>query len=289
MPNSVYKSPQEACHAIGVDFDGTLPDYGQNRRLNVSGDPRGAGDANIYAFPDGNGGCVTNFKTGQRVCWYSSGKSTVRMQKRHGQTNSHSLLQLWHAATVVKSHPYYEMKCIHPNKRIRQTTCEQIHSVFNWAPWDLQDPLLCVPLSDGPSLVSMQFIDVGGQKRFLKGHKTRGAYWFTSKRHPDKALGIAEGIATAISVAEVNKFPVVAAMSSGNLLAVAEKMRSRYPNQEIYILSDVGNGEKDAQLAAWTIGAMIAKPTFTPKMLQFFQGKEPTDFNDFYRCIGELK
>ena len=84
MKNSVYKSPQEACCAVGVHFNGTLPDYGQNRRLNVCGDPRGVGDANIYAFPDGNGGCVTNFKAGQRACWYNPGNSTLRVQK---QTN----------------------------------------------------------------------------------------------------------------------------------------------------------------------------------------------------------
>lgn len=53
MTMKFFRSPEEVCRAVGVDFDGTLPDRGQNRRLNVSGDPRGIGDANIYVFPDG--------------------------------------------------------------------------------------------------------------------------------------------------------------------------------------------------------------------------------------------
>ena len=33
-----FGTPEEACLAVGVDFDGVVPEGGTNRRLNVSGD-----------------------------------------------------------------------------------------------------------------------------------------------------------------------------------------------------------------------------------------------------------
>ena len=292
MTMEFFRSPEEVCRAIGVDFDGTLPDRGQNRRLNVSGDPRGVGDANIYAFSDVNGGCVTNFKSGQKAYWFTTGSPTVRKpmrQNKSGANHDPLLLTLWHEAEPVLSHPYLKRKCVKPNSRVRQVNCKQVERFFEWAPWGLCDPLLCIPLSDGAGLVSMQFIDVRGQKRFLKGHATTGAYWSTSKWRANKPLGIAEGVATAISVATVNGFPVVAAMSSGNLLAVAKKIRDRLPDKQIYLLSDAGKGESEAQTAAYTIGASIAVPPFTPEMTQSFPEGKPTDFNDYYRILGILK
>lgn len=292
MTMKFFRSPEEVCRAVGVDFDGTLPDRGQNRRLNVSGDPRGIGDANIYVFPDGNGGCVTNFKSGQKAYWFATGSPTVRKPMRQNKSGAnHDLLlrRLWLEAEPVLSHPYFERKCVKPNRRVRQVTCKQVERVFDWAPWKLCDPLLCIPLTDGTGLVSMQFIDVRGQKHFLRGHTTTGAYWSTGKWRANRPLGIAEGVATAISVATVNDFPVVAAMSSGNLLAVAKKIRDRLPDKQIYLLSDAGKGESEAQTAAYTIGASIAVPPFTPEMIQSFPEGKPTDFNDYYRILGILK
>ena len=292
MTMKFFRSPEEVCRAVSVDFDGMLPDHGQNRRLNVSGDPRGVGDANIYVFPDGSGGCVTNFKSDQKAYWYTTGGPPVRTPIRRNKSDANHaplLRKLWREAEPVVSHPYLEKKCVKPNKWIRQVACKQVQRVFDWAPWGLCDPLLCIPLSDGAGLVSMQFIDIRGQKRFLKGYSTTGAYWSTSKRCSNGPLGIAEGVATAISVATVNDFTVVAAMSSGNLLAVAKKMRDRFPDKQIYLLSDAGKGESEAQNAAYAIGASIAVPPFTPKMLQSFPEGKPTDFNDFYRILGILK
>lgn len=60
---SLFITAEEACLAVGIDFDGIYPAPGKNHRLDITGDPRGKGDANIYTFPDGSGGCVTNFKT----------------------------------------------------------------------------------------------------------------------------------------------------------------------------------------------------------------------------------
>lgn len=97
----IFQIAEEVCRAVGVDFDGTLPDRGQNRRLNVSGDPRGVGDANIYVFSDGNGGCVTNFKSDQKAYWYTTGTPSVRTPMRRnksGETHAPLLRMLWNEA-----------------------------------------------------------------------------------------------------------------------------------------------------------------------------------------------
>lgn len=49
---SLFTTAEEACLAVGIDFDGIYPAPGKNHRLDITGDPRGKGDANIYTFPD---------------------------------------------------------------------------------------------------------------------------------------------------------------------------------------------------------------------------------------------
>lgn len=290
MKANHFRTPEEACLAVGVDFDGTVPECGSNHRLNVSGDPRGKLDGNIYTNKEGTGGCVTNFK-GERAYWHNSKKATIRSRTRCETpvTSDSRLRELWDKAEPVRSHPYLAKKGIKPHSRMRQTTCKQVKAVFDWAPGGLCDPLLCIPLTDGTGLVSMQFIGANGKKNFLKGHPAAGVYWATGKGQPDKPIGIAEGVATAISVATVNKFPVVAAMFSGNLAAVAKKAREKYPDHDIYILGEIGRGEREAHEAALSIGAKVAFPPFTDEMIQSFKGGKPTDFNDLYSSLAETK
>lgn len=166
-----FGTPEEACLAVGVDFDGVVPEGGTNRRLNVSGDPRGKGDGNIYTFPDGNGGCVTNFKNGEKATWGETSK--VGPRKKPQFKYDARLKELWRKAQPVKTHPYCERKCIKPTKRMRQITRNEIQQIVGWAPWELLDPLLCIPLTDGVDLVSMQFIDIQGKKVSLKDTKPK--------------------------------------------------------------------------------------------------------------------
>lgn len=84
MKTNRFRTPEEACQAVGVDFDGIVPECGSNHRLNVSGDPRGKLDGNIYTNKEGTGGCVTNFK-GERAHWHNSKKQ----QFAHGRVVKH--------------------------------------------------------------------------------------------------------------------------------------------------------------------------------------------------------
>lgn len=158
--------------------------------------------------------------------------------------------------------------------------------------------LLLVPMRGDVSRVqSIQLIDETGAKAFLCGGKKKGAYWQSEKLpefDPDTIMriGIGEGVATVLSVKQVKGFPVVAAMDCGNLKPVALEIKSRFPKAKILILSDVGNGEKEAFEAAQACGGELVIPKFTDALKADFKrltGKDkPTDFNDFYLAKGEI-
>ena len=159
-------------------------------------------------------------------------------------------------------------------------------------------PLLVVPMrGEAKDFQAIQLIDEAGGKSFLWGCKKSGAYWQTDSlpeydTNESLTIGIAEGVATALSVAYVKQIPVVSAMDCGNLTPVALQIRARFPRAKILILSDVGNGEKDALKAAQAVNGHLAIPKFTDALTADFErltGKgNPTDFNDFYLAKGEL-
>jgi putative DNA primase/helicase len=145
---------------------------------------------------------------------------------------------------------------------------------------------LVLPLRavDG-ELHSLQFIGADGTKRFLTGGRCSGCF-FTLADKPDGALVIAEGFATAASVAEATGLATVAAMNAGNLLAVSKALREKYPSREIIICADndqftEGNpGITKANEAAKAIRAKLAVPQFADTT------KQPTDFNDLHQLQG---
>lgn len=158
--------------------------------------------------------------------------------------------------------------------------------------------LLLVPMRGDVSHVqTIQLIDETGAKAFLCGGKKKGAYWQSEKLpefDPDTTMtiGIGEGVATVLSVRQVKGFPVVAAMDCGNLKSVALEIRTRFPKAKIIILSDVGNGEKEALEAAQSVNGQLAIPKFIDALRADFKrltGKDnPTDFNDYYLAKGEI-
>ena len=105
-------------------------------------------------------------------------------------------------------------------------------------------------------LHSLQFIGADGTKRFLRGGHVAGCF-FTIADKAQGPLVIAEGCATGASVHEATGFAVVCAMNAGNLKAVAEALRAKWPEREIVIAADND---------AWTDGNPgVAKATTAAK------------------------
>ena len=148
------------------------------------------------------------------------------------------------------------------------------------------------PLQDiHGSIRTVQFINEAGKKFFIKGGM-KGCFFLTKELKSAEIIGIAEGVATALSVSQVQGFPVVAAMSCCNLKNIAQIIKEHYPKAELIILADKGgNGEKMAKEAARQTSSRVAVPEFTDEEVDKFKkqtGKEPNDFNDYYLVRGEL-
>lgn len=130
---------------------------------------------------------------------------------------------------------------------------------------------LIIPLTDIDNVLwSIQTIKPNGEKRFLSGGRTKNCMcWIEGKR--TDTLYIAEGWATAASVALYTTKTAVCAFNAGNIANVATAIRSKYPNVPIVIVADHDEvGIKAAKQAASTTGADF-----------WFPPTKGHDFNDW--------
>lgn len=146
---------------------------------------------------------------------------------------------------------------------------------------------LLVPLLDASNaLVNLQRIGADGEKRFLFGGQVLGAFHLLGQITPGQRVFVCEGWATGATLFEhYDGADVVAcAMNAGNLLPVAQALRSLYRNLiELVIagdddrLSEGNPGRTAANAAALAAGAMVVFPDWpagAPLNL--------SDFNDLH-------
>ncbi len=135
---------------------------------------------------------------------------------------------------------------------------------------------LLVPLRDGTGKVhNVQRIRADGEKRFLRDGRVSGLY-ATIGSAGDHLL-ICEGWATGKTLYAATGLPVAVAFSAGNLIAVAQVLRSKYPSIRITVCADndakpdgSNPGVKAATAAAAAVSGFLAVPPI------------PGDFNDLY-------
>ncbi len=128
------------------------------------------------------------------------------------------------------------------------------------------DGALIIPAYDAHGvLTTVAFINKDGEKRFLSGSKKSGSFYWIGEP-VNNLLCIAEGYATAASIHEATRYPVAVAFDAGNLLAVANTLKLKFPDARFVICADndletPGNpGITKAKLAAHQVGARLAMP-----------------------------
>ena len=145
----------------------------------------------------------------------------------------------------------------------------------------------CPTRAENLQIKGLQFIGEDGQKRFMGSVK--GLFHLaSSERIPEyqstfntgSKIILAEGYATARSIAESTDFFVVAGMSSCNMKNVAEKMAEQFPNAEIIIAAD--NDEAGRKAAAEALKAISGKVSCAA----VYPSPEFNDFNDMYQAVG---
>lgn len=173
----------------------------------------------------------------------------------------------WANARLVDTHPYLQRKGISSHG-------------LRISDGDLLVPILNI---DG-ALTSLQSIDAVGKKRFMSGGQVAGCFYTFGV--PAGEIVICEGFATGATIFEQVGGCVVVAFSAGNVLAVADVVKKKYPHSQIVIAADndletAGNpGVTQAKVAAAAVGARIAIPRA--------HGGEnvSTDMNDVYLLQG---
>lgn len=137
------------------------------------------------------------------------------------------------------------------------------------------DGALVVPLRDAAlNLVSLEFINAEGEKRFLPGGAKAGACHVIGNNQ--KRIVIAEGYATAATIHEATGYAVAVAFDAGNLRRIAIALREIHPQALVVIAADndaksdgSNPGLKAATEAAKAAGGVIAVPPLKMDMNDF--------------------
>jgi len=232
-------------------------------------------------FPDGQGGYLHDWRTGERHYWFADDRKSLSPQERQArqqeiqriktteearQAQIHKVAstqakELYMAAAdALESHPYLVRKKVKPYG-IRQ-----------------QGNNLLIPIcSVQGDYQSIQFINESGDKRFLKGGKTKGGCHFIGLLKMDSPVYIAEGYATAVSIYEDTKCLTIVAFNASNLVPVAVELKKHLPNIQIVIAGDSDDvGRTYAIKASQLVNGTTLIPDF---------GDNPnglSDWNDYF-------
>jgi phage/plasmid primase-like uncharacterized protein len=271
---------------------------GQRHRVQTEGDGKGELAGFYVGYLDGQpAGYVKNNRTGVEVRWKAKGYHLAATQRdalkaefvakleeraaaqadRHEATADRLTRQI--AALVPVRTPLGYLR----TKRI------QAHPGV-WT--DKAEKTLYVPAFDvSGKQWTTQYIHEDGTKRFAKDSRKEGCFHAVNGMAAlDKAsvVLVAEGYATAATLAEATGHAAVAAFDCGNLVHVALAIRQKYPSKTILIAGDndaavesergINPGRAGAQEAARCIDAKAVFPIFAPG--ECTANKRLTDFND---------
>lgn len=147
---------------------------------------------------------------------------------------------------------------------------------------------LLIPMRDADgTLHSLQTIGTDGSKRFQPGGRVKGCFHLVDQPQEGEPLLICEGYATGATLHEATGYPVAVGFNAGNLLAVAQALRAKYPSAALVLAADddhrtEGNpGITKATEAARAVGGVLAVPRFPAD-----RPDDATDFNDLHALAG---
>jgi phage/plasmid primase-like uncharacterized protein len=275
-------------------------------------DPRSAREVWRSIRPDGGVTIATLFHEARARGWRDTGPPLVRagaVPQRDPEQAAREQAEIeaerqqareW-ARSILKAsrpggddHTYLVRKQVRPVETLREIDADQAAELLGYRPQCRGEPLtgrlLVVPIKQGDALASLEMIDEHGRKAALRGRGTRaGGYWATERMPEGEGEGLTlllgEGVATALSAAQATGHLGIAALSCGNLGAVARAMRGRYPRADIVLLADLirdtGEPDRHALEAARAAGGRVAVPGFG-------EGREPhqKDMNDLFIARG---
>lgn len=330
----IFASPEGAC--VCTEIEPCARRRRIDRPASIANGKRTPGAGAIYWFADNSGGMCFNWQTGRKAIFYYDyqGKRPSRAELRKMQAEMRkqreryeaetrarqyavSILaaQIWDGAdSPMAGHKYLVRKRLPQSRNgLRCIALDKAQALIDQAAIEQEDGegqtlrgqgrLLVVPLTDDKGVIcSVQLIDESGRKTFLKGGRKKGLLWrphgLSFDAGTEGAIGVAEGVATAMSVTLLYSVPCVAALDAGNLLPCAETLRRQFPGHALRFYADKdasGVGEEKAKAAVRALALQGARcavllPPFTEEIeaeLTRRTGKAPTDFNDYWMIWSE--
>ncbi|KVE85466.1 DNA replication protein [Burkholderia cepacia] len=224
-------------------------------------------------------------------------REEAQLQARHTAV-AHEAASIWQwARPVGPEHPYLVRKHLDPAYTLRELDALELRALLGYLPVSEEVPLngrvLIVPVWNG-SIATLELIDEHGRKSSLAGGAKRGGYWTTEPiwvpaSAPSRVL-IAEGMATALAASRATGWFATAALSSGNLGLVAQRLREQYPAADLIVLGELGSGEEQARCAAEDARAHLVWPRFAADAR--IHDMVPNDFSDMvvlsgFEAVGE--
>jgi len=206
----------------------------------------------------------------------------------------------WDAAAECTEHPYLVRKQV-KSHGLRVGVWEKIDAETGEVRVVSKQALL-IPIRDaGKNIHSLQAVFTGKigdrDKDFLKDGAKSGLFYSFGKPVTMEVAGVqravilvGEGYATCATAHEVTGHAAIVAFDAGNLLAVAQVLRGRFPEALLVLLADndrftltpIENpGVHHARKAAAAVGGVVAVPQFPDDAAD-----KPTDFNDLFVLAG---
>jgi putative DNA primase/helicase len=238
-------------------------------------------------FPDGQGGYLYDWRTDEKHFWFADDRKSlspeerkarqqeierikttevVRQSRAHKEVATQAKELFMSASDALESHPYLLKKKVKPYGISQQG-----------------DNLLIPVCSVEGDYQSIQFINEFGDKRFLKGGKTKGGCHFIGLLQMDSPVYIAEGYATAASIYEDTQCLTIVAFNATNLVPVAVELKKHLPNIQIVIAGDSDAvGRTYSIKASQEVHGTVLIPDF---------GDNPdglSDWNDYFNQGGNV-
>jgi putative DNA primase/helicase len=290
---------------IGAVVEGEHPIMnGEAQRIAAVNDKRGELTIFYIAHEDGvPNGYAENNRTKQVIRWKATGQhlspegkadlAAQAEQKRYVRKQAEQELYEATAKRMIE-----ELRI--NNSGVKQTAYHKTKQIEATPGAPTRNGDVLVPGYDVEGkLWTIQYIKEDGTKRFAKNSRKHGCFHVVGAPNAAVALQniamspvvvIAEGYATAATLAEHGKVPTLAAYDSGNLLSVATSIRERWPDKAIVIAGDDDHGlannpgREKALAAAEAVAGVAIFPNFSAE--QRAQGF--TDFNDLGAQNPEL-
>ena len=212
---------------------------------------------------------------------------------RQGAEAAKKAAAIWKDGTLASAdHPYLLRKHVPPVATLREIDASVAAAILGYVPKSngnaLAGRLLAAPVKIGVKLSTCELIDEAGRKSAIYGGAKSGGYW-AAQPLPEgdgpEPLQIGEGVATVLSAKQASGHLSIAALSAGNLPAVAKSMRERYPTRPLIFLADLvkatGEPNPHAIEAAQSVGGRVAAPDFGAD-----RPEGATDFNDLHQSHG---